>query len=348
MELQIPLVERILADHPNTSYDIWNLARRREDNGWLRYLEVAPPMTVRHDFYHTRPKWLGYQQIYQHYADPEYRDCLFVKIDDDVVFLETDRFGKFIDEVAANPGAIVSGDVVNNGACARRQPIWDRFDITGIPLLDWHKHVVTAELAHNYFLDRPKSMLRRPVQTVSTDDWLSINCVGFDWETCRQLAEMIGTPSPAQIAGRQFRREDMLGDEGAANMFPRKIVRGFTAAHLSFGPQNLSIEQLDDWVQRYGELGRKYLASEALPAIRRRAVSNDVRKGRILPFYEVLRPCAYVFDDQPVLHKTPGAVVELTAEAAAYLGSRVRPVAPPAAATPTPEPTPQLSEKGQP
>jgi hypothetical protein len=49
-------------------------------------------------------------------------------------------------------------------------------------------------------------------------------------------------------------------DEGAINMVPRMIMRGFLVAHLTFGPQGCTEDQCTAWRQQYGEIGRRYLA----------------------------------------------------------------------------------------
>jgi hypothetical protein len=61
-----------------------------------------------------------------------------------------------------------------------------------------------------------------------------------------------------------------------------------------------------------------------------------------VPFYQIVRPCAYVADGKPVWHRKAGAVVELTEVAALRLGTRVRLTrAPrPTHQPPAPEPEP--------
>ncbi len=262
MDLQLPLVQRIVAEHPNVEYDVWNMARLRTDNWYVRSLRGART-TVRNDFYRVRPRWAGYHAIYKHYAQAEFRDCVFVKIDDDVVFLQTDRFADFVAAVQANPGCVVSAFTVNNGASVRLDPaLWEWFEGRGKPLLDWHKHGSFAARAHRHFFDNHGEILSRRLEVVDTEDWLSINCVGLDHEVMSFLAHKIGRPSPTWIAGRKW-LNTKLGDEGACNMLPRKIVRGFTAAHLMFGPQNCPPPQLDEWRREYGRIGSDYLEGVA-------------------------------------------------------------------------------------
>ena len=60
-----------------------------------------------------------------------------------------------------------------------------------------------------------------------------------------------------------FRPGTRIGDEGAANMLDRMVMRGFTAAHLGFGPQNLTEHQEFEWRQDYDEIAWEYLQGVA-------------------------------------------------------------------------------------
>ena len=305
-------------------------------------------VTLHEEFYSTRPRWLGYNQVYRHFAHPRYKDCLFVKFDDDIVFMETDRLSEYLAVIEAHPGAIVSADVINNGACARHQPgLWDQFEAIGEPQLDWHIHNKTAVMAHEHFFEHHQQLLNQPIRTIETEDWLSINMIGYNWETGKLIAERIGTPSPPCIAGRGFSNKDWIGDEGMSNLLPRIITKGFTVAHLSYRPQDLTNQQEDTWRHHYEVIGRTYLgeqqAREPISVRRIREVRRtraSIAARRTMPKYRIVRPCAYVGEDGiPVYHRTPGTIVELTVDAARRLGARVALV--PLAEIPQPEPEPQ-------
>ena len=75
MELQLPLVRRIITEHPNVQYHVWNLSRNDDDNHYLRAIE-GERITVLNDYFGIAP-WLGFNAIYRHYAhNPKYRDHL--------------------------------------------------------------------------------------------------------------------------------------------------------------------------------------------------------------------------------------------------------------------------------
>lgn len=260
MELQLPLVERVLATNPGVEFHVWNLARNADDCAYVRSLS-GERITVMDDLYGDN-SWRRFDDVYRHYSVSRYSGHLFVKIDDDIAFFEADRFAAFLEVVENYPGSVLSANVVNNGACTVVDPgLWKLYTALDIPLLDVHLSGDYARACHNYFLENWSAIVGRSVAVIPTQQWLSINLIGFDWATMCQIANRVGTLTPPEIAGRYF-GQTLLGDEGMANLLPRVIVGGFTAAHLSFGPQ---VAQIDGetwalWRSRYGDIGREYLA----------------------------------------------------------------------------------------
>lgn len=257
LEVNLPVIRRILDDNPNVEFHLWNLARVSSD---ARYIERISGERIVPCKFTGRAGYRYLNRVWQHYADPRFADCRFVKIDDDVVFLEAERFAAFLDEIEANPDTVVSANTVNNGACTPfNTGLWNGFTDLNIPLLDVHESNAYAEMAHEYFLEHWPSMLEQQVELAQTEDWLSINLIGMHWPMLCSITEKIGTRSPEWIAGRRWEPGNRVGDEGAVNMFPRAVLRGFTVAHLGFGPQKLTDQQEDGWRGRYAELCKKYL-----------------------------------------------------------------------------------------
>lgn len=278
LELQLPFVRRILDDHPNVEYHVWNFARNDSDRAFIKTIE-GERITVwngsgRDGFASPIPTSVAgarqfgageHNAAYKHYSRPEFKDHLFVKVDDDIVFLETARFGKFIEAIDAHRGSALLANIVNNGACIPLEPgLWDGFTELDIPLLDMHMSGEFADLAHTYFFDHNDKMLNRPLKLIPTEDWTSINAVGYDHPTLRHVVKTIGKPQPAYLAGRPMHGWGrVFGDEGVFQTLPRIIVKGFTAAHLTFGPQNPTEEQFTKWRANYRSLGADYLNSAA-------------------------------------------------------------------------------------
>jgi len=258
MELQLPFVRRILDEHPDVEYHVWNLCREEHDNAYVRSIS-GRGITVRSELY-PGGSW---NDVYRHYAESQYQGTVFIKLDDDVVFLETHRFDDFVDAIVNHPRAILSANVVNNGACTPLEPqLWQRFEKLGIPLLDVHESCAYATMAHTHFFNHSAELINQPVELIPTEDWLSINVVGFDYAMNERIAHNLDKPHPQLIAGRSFCRTNRLGDEGCMNTFKRIILRGFVAGHLTFGPQKPSAGQLTRWRGHYATLGKQYLSDE--------------------------------------------------------------------------------------
>lgn len=270
MQISMPMWRRILDEHPNVELHIWNFARNTQDHQYLQTL-AGRNVTVRNELYRKRLGWQGMNIPYRHYSAPEFDNCLFVKADDDVVFLETERFGGYLDAIAGNRDHVVAAKIVNNGACTRTDPgLWAAYQALGDPvlgsaspdepLLDVHLSNMFGDMCHNYMFDHWETLIREPIRLIPSDDWLSINMIGYDWRMQCRIAEKTGRAhSPEWIAGRQFRRGATLGDEGMVNTLPRLIMQGFLACHLTFGPQDPPDEQLFLWRKRYREIARHYL-----------------------------------------------------------------------------------------
>lgn len=257
LEVNLPTIRRILDDNPNVEFHLWNLARIPSDT---EYIDSISGERITVCKLSRRAGYRYMSLVWEHYAAPRFAGCRFVKIDDDVVFLESERFGSFLDAIENNPDIVVSANTVNNGACTPfNTGLWNGFTDLNIPLLDVHESNAYAEMAHEYFLEHWPSMLEQRVELAQTEDWLSINLIGMHWPMLCDIAGKIGTSAPEWIAGRRWEPGSLIGDEGAVNMFPRSVARGFVVAHLGFGPQKLTDQQEDGWRSRYAALGKKYL-----------------------------------------------------------------------------------------
>lgn len=259
LELQLPLFRHILDCNPQVEIHIWNLARDQRDADYLHQID-QPGIEVFHQFAGPRAVH-RLSRVWRYYTQAEYRDHLFVKVDDDVVFLQADRFAHFLAAVEGVKNGIVSALTVNNGASTPLLPeLWRQFQTLNIPLLDVHMSNAFAEMAHDFMAEHWRELVAAAPAPIPTEDWLSINCIGMNWSTLAELTFRIGHLSPEVIAGRHWHRHQRIGDEGAANLKPRYIMAGFVAAHLGFGPQKITHQQEDRWRRRYRQINAEYLA----------------------------------------------------------------------------------------
>jgi hypothetical protein len=281
MELQLPHIRRILATHSDVEYHVWDLALEEADHRWLQTIE-GERIKVIGDFYKLPPHQ-SFNAVYLRYTHPSFRACKFVKLDEDIIFLEDDRFGDFID--AITPNQIVSANVINNGACTRLEPgLWEQFEALiskpqpyigvlrapHLTLSEVHQSREYALMAHKYFIDHWQELVGQPIELVPATDWLSINVIGYDWRMGKLIHAALGKKPPRnayselQNVPAQIKPDGTLGDEGVCNLHPIVIMRGFIAAHLYFGPQRGQMKtiQVADLQNRYRAVGEQYHVSK--------------------------------------------------------------------------------------
>lgn len=258
LEIQLPYIKRILANNPNVSFDVWNLTRNNEDDIYVRSIS-GDRITVMNQFARMEPH-LGWNRIYDYYADTRYRDCWFVKLDDDVLFIDTRRFNEFLALAQTDHTIITSAHVINNGACTEYTPhLQTWLNTSQIPLLDVHQHATYGMTCHEWFNTNWQTAITQPLQIVPCNSWLSINFIAYSYHMGRQIAAQVGRKSPPHIEGRQFSPRTKLGDEGMVNMLPRQIVKNYYVGHATFGPQQYTTEQLENIHNIYTKLATHYL-----------------------------------------------------------------------------------------
>jgi hypothetical protein len=284
MRIQRPFLDRLLEEHPEAELHLWDLTRTPEDAEYVRaqasdrivvhtHLHPGHPIACNvppgakgrrgcRCFAHRPP----YEQPYRWYAErDECADAVFVKLDDDVVFMETTGFGNFIGALEAHPSAVISANVINNAVCAKHDPwlapeVLRLFDVGGVgdPAADkawWWLHADPqfARVGHEWFLDQWQDLTlgtSKNLMRSRPGERLSINCIAFTHSTMKRLAGM-------------FARETKLGDEGAVDRLLPRIALGFRVAHLTFGPQDkaMTLRELDDLRARYAAMGKEYLGA---------------------------------------------------------------------------------------
>ncbi len=218
-----------------TEYHVWDYARTDDDRRWLHGLParhpairlLTPPRTVTH-----------YGEYYRHYRRDEYHDAVFLKLDDDIVYLDLDHLAAFLAFRVAHPEFfLVSANVVNNGVCAyfQQQQGVIPMSLMELPYPDrgfcgalWERADL-AERLHDYFLDHPGRF--RATGTDVAPDRLSINCVSYLGADLDEMSA-IGDDDEEELSVTIPRRTRR------ANVIYRPLV----AAHLSFFSQEPAMD----------------------------------------------------------------------------------------------------------
>lgn len=284
LSVQWPFIERLLSTYPEMEVHLWDLTRKSSDAAYLRtlasdrvkiidHLHTGHPIKCMYPNQRRRPRGYPpctcmihkppYEKPYQWYAQHhEFQNTIFVKIDDDVLFLETQNFDHLIQPLEAHPNRIISGNIINNVVCAKYEPelmnkaantfsVGDPAKIGNDRRWWWlHTSGAFALLSHEWFLNNWLVLKMRKASYVRPrpGEAVSINCIAFTDRTMVRLATA-------------FQHDQRLGDEGVVDQSLPWIAQSFHVGHLTFGPQDKELKpnQINDLRYRYAQLAKEYL-----------------------------------------------------------------------------------------
>jgi hypothetical protein len=228
--------------------------------GWGADLELGNLRARIQRFVGNPNEHMPYWQAYDFYARrlKSYADSIFLKCDDDIVYVDLEKLSDFIEFRRTNPKyVVVSANVVNNGVCAHWQQV-----AGSIPARVGHferppggfggslwQSAERANVLHDYFLQTNNKHLALPAKVIEWTERQSINFIAWLGRDLVHMALPKGD------------------DEGALTVDlplllnrPTAIYSDFTVSHLSFGPQEQGLA-LDRLIGAYGELMRNSIAA---------------------------------------------------------------------------------------
>jgi hypothetical protein len=227
--------------------------------GWGSALELCHVEAPVRRYIGNPGEQMPYFQAYQYYARrlSDFADALFLKCDDDIVYVDLDRLAGFIDHRRKNPHYFVtSANVVNNGVCAYFQQASGALPTSlghferppggfgGTLWTDPDK----ANKLHDFFLAAPKKELPLPAKVVDWQERQSINFIAWLGRDLQHMALAKGDD------------EKMLTVDLPAFLGrPTCIYSDFTVSHLSFGPQEQGVD-VNRLITAYDALMREKLA----------------------------------------------------------------------------------------
>jgi hypothetical protein len=228
--------------------------------GWGADLELGNVRARVQRFVGNPNEQMPYWQAYDYYARrlKVFADSIFLKCDDDIVYVDLEKLGDFIEFRRTNPKYIVvSANVVNNGVCAHWQQV-----AGSIPERVGHFERppggfggslwLSAERAnelHDYFLQTNNKHLPLPAKVIEWTERQSINFIAWLGRDLVHMALPKGDDERALTVDLP-----MLLDR------PTAIYSDFTVSHLSFGPQEQGLA-LDRLIDAYDELMRNSIAA---------------------------------------------------------------------------------------
>lgn len=212
---------------------VWNYTRSSTDNIWLKSLKKNKYI-VYEPKNRDGSKTL-FQEYYDYYANKtKYNDNdIIIKCDDDVVFIDTEYFDYFIDQI--DDEHFYFPNIVNNDVCAHIQSknevhqLLTEVKLTErmAPLSKWYMSYDKAKSIHDDFLtDQKKYVISGP--NIIWKSRISINFFAGQFRYIKK-----------RFTSFVNRKRSMrhIGDEPFFANFDCVIVPKFVVSHFSFGPQ---------------------------------------------------------------------------------------------------------------
>lgn len=201
----------------------------------------------------------GFRFLYHYYCHQYFAEDVFVKLDDDIVYIDTTELDGFFQCVQNTAGvSLVSANVINNGVCAYLQQQKGYLD--GINLeFEYPKHGTCGSLwesadkctqLHDYFLANFEAILN----TAKTDEQLtvlpradrfSINFVGFK----QPLFMYMGLGGYQSLDDEEVMTQVLPKTFGVS----KYVYNHLMVSHLSFFKQDEGLE-IDVLMKKYGVL----------------------------------------------------------------------------------------------
>jgi hypothetical protein len=228
--------------------------------GWGGNLELGDVRSRIQRFVGNPGEHMPYWQAYDYYARrmKSFEDSIFLKCDDDIVYLDIDKLGDFVEFRRTNPKyLVVSANVVNNGVCAYFQQaagsIPERVGHFERPPGGFGGSLwLSAEKAtqlHDYFLGTKDKRLPLPEKVVDWTERQSINFIAWLGRDPVHMALPKGDDEKALTVDLP----EMLDR-------PTAIYSDFMVSHLSFGPQENGLN-VDRLIAAYDALMRNALGA---------------------------------------------------------------------------------------
>ena len=205
----------------------------------------------------------GFRFAYAHYSNAVFHDACFLKLDDDIVYCDIDRFASFMQDLEAGDELkISSANIINNGVCAHYQArsgffAGESFDFEypqdGVGGSLWSSAELCERL-HWYFLRNREQILsiasRQPALTeLPRVDRYSINFVGFRYPVMIMMTYLFAMSKAKDD-------EHLMTVLLPAAFGVRKYVfNHLVVSHLSFYKQDEALDP-DRLLDAYGTLYR--------------------------------------------------------------------------------------------
>jgi hypothetical protein len=290
MHLLMKYLGELLVTGEVSEVNLWDRTKSAGDASYLRTLNETDDVRLfpKEGFL---PKSIIWTSIYEHYSQKgdfkpvggpvAKNDILFVKADDDIVYMDTDRFKNFTTYIAKHPGMfLVHANVVNNGVAAYYQsqhikelgeqvPGIREYPPNGIFGKLFSDEGVRAVALHRFFLSHRDAFSWEDSTNENCIQFppgaFSVNFFGARGENLDKIHELVN-------------EGDSMGksDENALTYIATRekgllecMFTPFNVAHLAFHPQPKADSMLPEYESLWEGLhGNKISLSQSIVSAR--------------------------------------------------------------------------------
>lgn len=230
--------------------------------GKLKYKEIK-----NNNFYLMDPcikkPWDSY---YNYYTDNEFHNDIIIKCDDDIVFIDINKFKKFIDFRKKSDADLIFANIINNGVSAYIQQNIFNLIPKDLMELEYPSHDFSntisdnprfkghcgtlwgngkkAEDLHNYFINNYEKFLNNEYfdKIINIDSRFSINFFAYKGNMWYKIKD-------CGYDDETYLTIDYRINKNLKNIF----YSDFYVSHLTFGPQE-NYMNLNDLRKKYSQL----------------------------------------------------------------------------------------------
>jgi hypothetical protein len=283
LDIQLVYILNLLKKNPNIEYHLWNFSRNKDDNNYLQeVVNLHNQIKLFNNFYEGDNiniicnKRVGiicscikcrvgkWTEPYKYYSNKKYENTIFIKLDDDIVFISIDKINNFIETITNNPNQIISSNVINNGVCSFyneniKKMVIDSAILNNNSSLNDFWYLCTNKnffnLSHDYFINEfNKNNLKlcnleeKKISIERTR--FSINTIGFTYDIMCKITDLLGN----QIG--------MNDEELISRNFDILICNTFLNVHFHFSDQRVNIidEEESKYLILYKNISNQFIS----------------------------------------------------------------------------------------
>jgi hypothetical protein len=233
--------------------------------GSVGYIDY--PVIQNHGFFYMdtcmKKRWDNY---YNHYTSEEYTNDIIIKSDDDIVFIDLNKFQDFINFRKKSDADLIFANTINNGVSAYFQQHKLELIPKNILQLEYPygetkgdkgtlwESGQNAEIIHNYFINNYESFINNVTdfEYEIIDSRFSINFFAFKGNQWYKISDC---------------ENDNFGDEWNLTItyvnnekkFKNLLYYNFYVSHLSFFQQENTGINCPNIIEKYDQLSQKLL-----------------------------------------------------------------------------------------